>query len=483
MIFEQVIQKRYGKKGELNDYLSVHDGILYYKEVNLLDLAEKYKTPLEVAYTDIIRTRITELQQLFADAIEQNKYSGKYIYAYATKANYYSEVVTTALNDVDAIETSSSYDLDIVENLFERGIIKAGYDVICNGFKQGRYFEKIVLLQKKGLNVIPVLESKDEVEMFLNDTELEFEIGMRINIDEAVASSFENGNRLGSEVDTRFGLFSKDMFAAAEQIADSQHLTLTTTHLHLGGTVKDTKKYIDFLGDIYTDIFAPLQKLYPTVRNFDFGGGLPAQYDLDFDYDYAEFANLLVEKMKTLSDAEGLDAPDLIGEHGRYTVTDHGFSIFEIDLIKETHDPDVFWYLINSSLMNFLPDSWALGQDFIVLPINGWDLESCKVKLGGKTCDPDDTYYKKEKNNLLDMPIPKEGEKLYIGIFGVGSYQEMISGVGGVHHCLLPEGNEVIIYSKDGELQYDLVNRTQTPEAVLKVLDYHGHTDLERYTD
>ena len=131
--------------------------------------------------------------------------------------------------------------------------------------------------------------------------------------------------------------------------------------------------------------------------------------------------------------------------------------------------------------MNFLPDAWALGQNFVILPLNGWEREAVKVRLGGITCDPDDTYYKHDKENFIYLPKMQEDEDLFIGIFGTGAYQEMISGVGGVHHCLLPEGNELIIYKKNGKLQFDEITLMQTPEKVLKILDYHGMHDLERY--
>ena len=417
MNIAQKIKKEFHVGSQLNDYLKIKKGFLYYKDIKLMSLVEQYATPLEVAYTDIISERIKSLQKIFKDAIKTNKYPGKYLYAYATKANYYSEVVSTALNDIDSLETTSAYDLEIIDHLLKRGLIDKSLLIICNGFKHGNYFDKIIALKKKGLNILPVLENTDEVELFLNETNLPFTIGMRLNIDEEVVAGFENGERLGAEVDTRFGMSLKEMQESAKKINQADHLTLKLLHFHLGGTIKNTKQFIEFTGRLFEQNYCVLKKQCPDLEYFDFGGGLPAQYSLDFHFDYKDFANRLVKKILTISKKQSVAPPTLVGEHGRYTVNDHGFSIFKIDLVKAAKQGNTFWYLINSSLMNFLPDSWALGQNFIILPLNGWDRPFVKTRLGGITCDPDDTYYKSEKDNFLYMPSISEGEDLYVGIF------------------------------------------------------------------
>ena len=115
------------------------------------------------------------------------------------------------------------------------------------------------------------------------------------------------------------------------------------------------------------------------------------------------------------------------------------------------------------------------------MPLNGWNREYCNVKLGGITCDPDDTYYKNSKNNILHLPVMDDKNDLYIGVFGVGAYQEIISGVGGVHHCLLPEGNELIIHKKNSKTFFHKITNKQTPKEVLDILSYHYTHKLDRY--
>jgi arginine decarboxylase len=149
-------------------------------------------------------------------------------------------------------------------------------------------------------------------------------------------------------------------------------------------------------------------------------------------------------------------------------VADHSFYIYKIDVVKKN------WYVINGSLMNMTPDMWGIEQDFTILPVNLINNQCIPVCLGGETCDPDDRYFLNNENVKLFLPVINEGEDLYIAIFAIGAYQEIISGIGGVHHCMIPEGNELIIYkNKEDELCYYKANDKQTAKEMLEILDYN----------
>ncbi len=106
-------------------------------------------------------------------------------------------------------------------------------------------------------------------------------------------------------------------------------------------------------------------------------------------------------------------------------------------------------------------------------------IEEKSVLIGGETCDPDDRYYLNNKNINVGMPTISDNEVLYIAIFSVGAYQETISGVGGVHHCMIPEGEEIII-SCEGEKELK-VNGVQTKEEMLDILGYNDKRILDLF--
>jgi arginine decarboxylase len=127
--------------------------------------------------------------------------------------------------------------------------------------------------------------------------------------------------------------------------------------------------------------------------------------------------------------------------------------------------------LIDGSIMSSFPDSWALGEHFIVLPLNHLDKPFRQVQLGGMTCDSDDVYPPKPSKSPLYLPV--ESDDLYVGFFSIGAYQEMLGGVRGSKHCVLPEAYELIIdRQEDGAYMFELI-KGQTPADVLRNLGYH----------
>ncbi|MFN8558406.1 MAG: hypothetical protein U0531_14035 [Dehalococcoidia bacterium] len=120
-----------------------------------------------------------------------------------------------------------------------------------------------------------------------------------------------------------------------------------------------------------------------------------------------------------------------------------------------------------------LPDIWALGQDFIVLPLTGYERECQSVWLGGLTCDVDDEYRGRGRGGgHLTLPCLDPAEPLDLCFFATGAYQEMLSGVRGAHHCLIPEAKELIIdHDAEGTLRID-VGARQSSAQVLRALGY-----------
>jgi len=461
------VEEKYDKSiVDNHEYLSYKDNELWFKDVNLYKLVQDYKAPLEVAYTPIITERINYLKNLFSEKIKKYKYGANYNYAYATKANYYSEVVLTALKSVDMLEFSSAYDINIVLSLVECGIIKPGFRMICNGFKNKNYIEVLKKLLDKKIDVIPVIENEKEFELLSSLKEYKINVGIRYNSD-FEARLIKNDFSTEDEFDNRFGFDESKIFDIAKKINDSNNLELKIFHFHFGGTITNIDNYIKGYGNIF-DIYCKLKKLYNSLEYFDFGGGLPVKYSIDYEFNYDELVDKIVYTSSVLSKINNIKEPHLIGEHGRFTAADHSFYIYKIDFTKQANNHN--WYIINGSLMNMTPDMWGINQEFTILPINLAQNDSIPVILGGETCDPDDRYFLQDENVKINMPKINNGEELYIAIFSVGAYQEIISGIGGVHHCMIPEGNELIIYkNSNGILEY---YEPESGQEVLSLLDY-----------
>ena len=73
------------------------------------------------------------------------------------------------------------------------------------------------------------------------------------------------------------------------------------------------------------------------------------------------------------------------------------------------------------------------------------------------------------------MYLPKYNpkEKLYIGFFNTGAYQDTLGGFKGLQHCLIPGPKQIIIdKDKEGNFTTTLFSEEQEPQDILKILGY-----------
>lgn len=131
--------------------------------------------------------------------------------------------------------------------------------------------------------------------------------------------------------------------------------------------------------------------------------------------------------------------------------------------------------MIDGSFITQLPDSWGLGQKYIMLSVNNWDNPYQKVNLGGLTCDSHDFYNTEVHSADLYLPIfDQEAEDQYVGLFHTGAYQESLGGYGGIQHCLIPAPQHVIVDKDEaGNLRTRLFAPEQHSETMLTILGYN----------
>jgi arginine decarboxylase len=181
--------------------------------------------------------------------------------------------------------------------------------------------------------------------------------------------------------------------------------------------------------------------------------------------------------------------PNIYTEFGSYTVGESMAHIYSVVAQKVQNDRET-WYMIDSSFITTLPDTWGIGEKFLMLPINKWENEYQRVVLGGITCDSHDYYDSEEHINEVFLPKISETngkaqpygisnsqtadkEPLYVGFFHTGAYQDQISGYGGIKHCLIPSPKHIIVgYDKNGKLVDWVYAKEQTAQSMLKILGY-----------
>jgi arginine decarboxylase len=238
--------------------------------------------------------------------------------------------------------------------------------------------------------------------------------------------------------------------------------------------IKDDIYYWSELNKVL-NLYCQLKKICPELTGLNIGGGFPIKHSLAFEYDYSYMINEIVSTIKKVCKRNKVDVPDIYTEFGSFTVGESGAVIYGILNEKQQNDREI-WYMIDSSFITTLPDTWGIGEKFLLLPINGWDREYQEVHLGGLTCDSHDFYTSEEHINAVFLPkndkSPK-AEPLYIGFFHTGAYQDQLAGYGGIKHCMIPSPKHVVVeYDKNGVLEDWLYAKEQSAQSMLKILGY-----------
>jgi len=451
-------------------YLKYKNNQLYYFDINLFELVKKFGCPLKAGYPEVIKEKVDGLKAAFEKSINAENYKGKFYYATANKASYYAENVITAGLRADYIETSSVPDLMIVERIMKKGIVPKK-KIICNGIKDDEYLELIFKLVNEGFEILNIIDNINEFEKIKNyNFKKPIEIGLRVKL-----KNIYSKNPKIAEYD-RFGLYENEMIDIINTYKQNPNIKLTTIHYHQRGSLFSREKFLKSLSSAFK-VYANMVKRDNNITTFNIGGGCP--YSKIEEYDYQEFTNLTIKTLKELSQKFDVKEPDIIEENGRYTVSDACFNIYKVIKVKQDDKP---WYIVNDSFMTSLPNTWALAEEFLILPINLTENKKIPVRLAGNTCDGDDVYYYQSKKEFM-LPEIKDGQTLYIGVFGMGAYQEILSGIGGIHHCLNREENDLIIYKKKGKNKFYYVRKSQSIKYLFKRLLYKKKSIMKRFTE
>jgi arginine decarboxylase len=439
---------------------------LQFHDIDLMKLVEEYGTPLKFTYLPQISKNIKRAKTWFKNAMDKSEYKGKYYFCYCTKSSHFEYIMNEAFKNNIHIETSSAFDINIVENLLQSGKINKSTYVICNGFKRDQYIENIARIINNGhKNTIPIIDNYEELDLLQAAIKGKFKIGIRIAAEEEPKFEFYT-SRLGIGYKNIVPFYKK-------QIHENKNLELKMLHFFINTGINDNAYYWSELIKCIK-VYVALKKECPSLDSLNVGGGFPIKNSLAFEYDYQYMIDEIINQVKIACDEAEVDVPNIFTEFGSFTVGESGGAIYQVLYQKQQNDREK-WNMIDSSFITTLPDTWAINKRFVMLAVNRWNDTYERVLLGGMTCDSDDYYNSEQNMNAIYLPKYNKEKPLYIGFFNTGAYQETIGGFGGLHHCLIPEPKHLLIdHDENGQIKTSVFSEQQTADAVLKILGYHN---------
>jgi arginine decarboxylase len=372
------------------------------------------------------------------------------------------------------------------------GAIRFPRDTVSQNVRDVTYAEAILAAARDGWDICPILD-EGELETFARPDAPRMNVGLRMK--HGPVASFAELEHLVS----RFGMDQPTLRETAQRVAAADNLTLQTLHAMVGAaTTIPVDVFVRALllaGQVWCD----LRTEHPTLRELNIGGGVPP---LSEPYDHRTFVRGLLSGLMRLSKERGVPAPDVTFELGSLVSAECGFHAFRVLQFKRNHEGgdghrvasggtlgrDLAgdsaggqpaggvdrWAIVDGGLMAAIPDMLILGKSFRILAAEGGNAACESVRLGDLTCDSDGRYPPKAFGDDASVLLPAVEGPHHVVIFGVGAYQEILSGVRGAHHCGLLEAIELIIEpGADGQLQARLMPRQTSSEAASLL----GYTD------
>jgi len=306
-------------------------------------LGKGHKLPLTIRIQDLLRTRVVRLNELFAQAIKEENYGGRYRGVFPIKVNQLREVVEE-IQDAGSpynfgFECGSKPELMIALAMHK----DSESLIICNGYKDDAFIRMALSGRRLGKSIFLVVEQLSEVRRIIQlskQTGVRPLIGFRIKL----ATAGEGKWASSSGENAKFGLTSPEVMDAARRLKRAGLADcLQLIHFHIGSQVPNIQTIKKATVEA-ARFYCELSKLGFPMRLIDVGGGLGIDYDgsrsnfeSSMNYTLREYTRDVVYNIKTICGDANVAVPDIISESGRAIVAPHSILVTEVcDRISKT---------------------------------------------------------------------------------------------------------------------------------------------------
>ena len=371
---------------------------------DVVELAQKYGTPLYLLDEDMIRERCrtyrTAMQAAFgADALPL--YAGKAL----------------CVKDIYRVMREEGMGIDVVSS----GEI---YTASAGGFPMERaYFHgnnktdaDIAFAMEKGVGcfVCDSVEELDAIEAAAAARGITQKIILRLTpgIDPHTHRAISTGN-----VDSKFGAAIET--GAAEQLVRAAlarpHIRLDGYHCHIGSQIFEITPFLDAARIMLGFTAKMRDTLGFTARELNLGGGLGVRYLAEHPMiDYAASIAEIGKAVKELCEAHALPLPAIRMEPGRSIVADAGMTVYTVGTVKTIEG-----FKNYASVDGGMPDNprFALyGSPYTVLLANRMnDTADFVCSIAGRCCESGDLI-----QEGVVIPRPVRGD--FLAVLTTGAY-------------------------------------------------------------
>lgn len=418
---------------------------------DVVELAEKYSTPLYVVDEKTLRSICQDYKRAFAKYPKTNM-------MYASKALCTSAIATILADEGFGFDTVSGGEIYTV--------YKADVDmskVLFNG--NNKSYDELTLALEVGVGRISVdnffelallneiAQSKDIVA----DALLRITPGIECHTHEYIQTG---------HLDSKFGFDLTQIDEAIELIQNEyKHIKIHGLHAHIGSQIFETSIFPDEIEIMAKEISRINKKFGLELHEINIGGGLGVKYtEADVPPSTYEIAELIINKLHEVSEKYNIEPPTLFIEPGRSIISTSGVTLYTVGSSKQV--PHGTKYVAIDGGMADNPRPSMYQAEYSAEVANKKETTDTElVTIAGRFCESGDILIK-------NIKLPKLEEGDILCVYNTGAYNySMASNYNRVQRpamVLVNNSQSDIIINR--ETLDDLVSHDLIPDRLKKWL-------------
>ena len=324
-------------------HVCVHPSRQPEHSIDLADLVSQLEErginlPVLLRFGGILENRILRIHEAFDRAIVDHDYRGTQRTVYPIKVNQQRQVVEEMKRFGNRTGLRFGFEAGSkAELLAILGTCRRQTPIVCNGFKDTEYIETVVMAQKIGCDITPVIERSRELDLLIrlareHDVQAP-QIGLRVKL----ATSGAGRWRDSAGYKSKFGLTAEEALRGLEQLrAVGLEQQLKLLHFHMGSQITNVRPIKSAVAEA-ARIYVELVRLGAGLEILDVGGGLGVDYDgsqsnteSSINYTLQEYANDVVKAIGNICDEAEVEHPAIVTECGRALTAHHAALVFNV---------------------------------------------------------------------------------------------------------------------------------------------------------
>ena len=277
--------------------------------------------PLILRFPHIVQKQIEKLYTVFNATKKSYEYESDFFAVFPLKVNQFPNHILPMLKNSESL----NYGLEAgskAELLLAMSYNNKNAPITVNGFKDKQMIELGFIAKNQGHDITLTIEGLNELETIIDVyDELNLpcpNIGLRVRLHSSGSGTWAKSGGINS----KFGLSSMEILQAFDMLKKHKLTnSLKMIHFHIGSdmnSIHPLKKALKESGHIYVE----LKKMGADgLDSINIGGGLAieySQFNRNIQYSLKEFSNDVVFTLKDISNKNGVRAPHIFTESGRF---------------------------------------------------------------------------------------------------------------------------------------------------------------------